>query len=69
MASNNRPRASRSGDCYGDSVKGFYQLLNVRREIACGQRPQPNGWYMGDGIARTLDGTPFEPLDWSNLRG
>ena len=44
-------------------------MLNIRREIAAGERPQPNGWYVGDGIARTLDGTPYEPLDWSNLKG
>ena len=24
---------------------------------------------LGDGIARTFDGTPFEPLDWDYLRG
>ena len=23
---------------------------------------------LGDGIARTFDGTPFEPLDWDYLR-
>ena len=32
-------------------------------------RPQPEDYYYGDDIARTLDGTPSEPLDWDYLRG
>lgn len=24
------------------------------------------GEYWGDGVARTLDGTPFEPLSWGH---
>ena len=69
VASNNRPHDSHAGCGYGDCVQSFYSMLNIRREIAAGERPQPNGWYVGDGIARTLDGTPYEPLDWSNLKG
>lgn len=43
-------------------------LLNYRRAVADGIEPPPRGWYMGDGIARTLDGTPFEPLSgWDHL--
>lgn len=45
------------------------RLLNYRRAVADGIRPQPEGHYFGDGIARTLDGTPFEPLEWDYLRG
>lgn len=46
------------------------RLLNYRRAVADGIEPPPRGWYMGDGIARTLDGTPFEPLSgWDYLGG
>ena len=45
------------------------RLLNYRRAVADGVRPQPEGHYFGDGIARTLDGTPFEPLEWDYLMG
>ncbi|WP_171002871.1 hypothetical protein [Bifidobacterium moukalabense] len=44
------------------------RLLNILREIGTGQRAQPTGWLYGDGVARTLDGTPFEPLDWGEVR-
>lgn len=44
------------------------RLLNYRRAVADGIEPPPRGEYMGDGIARTLDGTPFEPLSgWDHL--
>ncbi|MFC2618550.1 MAG: hypothetical protein ACFNZP_04935 [Bifidobacterium dentium] len=44
------------------------RLLNILREIGTGQRGRPTGYYFGDGVARTLDGTPFEPLDWGEVR-
>lgn len=68
VASGNRHRSKPIRHDYCTCVKEFNRLLNIRREIAAGQRTQPHGYYFGDGVARTLDGTPFEPLDWKKVR-
>lgn len=39
------------------------RLLNYRRQVADGTMPAPRGEYWGDGIARTVDGTSYEPLE------
>lgn len=59
------------GRAYRDARRAYLawcRLLNYRRAVADGIEPPPRGEYMGDGIARTLDGTPFEPLSgWDYL--
>ena len=50
-----------------DAFRGFHQMLVIRQAIQEGRLPQPKGYFVGDGVARTLDGTPFEPLDWKGI--
>lgn len=45
-------------DCdYSARVAAFFKAHDVRPE---------RGEFWGDGVARTLDGTPFEPLSWGH---
>lgn len=68
MASAGRPDRGVGGTDWRTAYTEYMRLLNILREIGTGQRGRPTGYYFGDGVARTLDGTPFEPLDWGEVR-
>lgn len=67
-AANGRARHGSIRANYSICVNEFYKMLNLRREIMDGRRPQPKGYYFGDGVARNLSGQPFEPLEWEAVR-
>ncbi len=51
-----------------DAFRCFHKMLLTQRAIQEGRLPQPKGYFVGDGVPRTLDGTPFEPLSgWDHL--
>ena len=63
--------SSEESQTNADFLRAFWRYqayLLYLKAVHMGDIPEADGSYQGDGIARTLDGTPFEPLDWSYLR-
>lgn len=63
------PRDFRREQAYLKAVSNYHGYLNWLRdmqELAL-QGIEPTGEYEGDGVARMLNGEPFEPLDWEGV--
>lgn len=54
----------------GAGSMAFYRYLHrlTRLQDALIDGPLPRFEFSGDGVPRTLDGTPFEPLDWKGIK-
>lgn len=63
------PRDFRRERAYLQAVADYRRYLNWLRDMQefALQGIEPTGEYEGDGVARMLNGEPFEPLDWEGV--